>query len=151
MQGVSEGLASLHKGGIRPQTLIIDDGWQMTQVDEDYEGKIMLINMHSICDCIFMVTRFPVVALGESSLPNDFLCSVATMSHCAKVGQMVSVFGHTYVETCHCRGGLGSTPCGLVLHASVWLMFACALLGAQDLLLMQHLAWKTSRLTAVIM
>lgn len=72
MQGVSEGLASLHKGGIRPQTLIIDDGWQMTQVDEDYEGKIMLINMHSICDCIFMVTRFPVVALGISSLPNYF-------------------------------------------------------------------------------
>lgn len=39
LQGVSQGLSSLHEGGIRPQTLIIDDGWQMTQVDEDYEGK----------------------------------------------------------------------------------------------------------------
>lgn len=38
MQGVSQGLASLHEGGIRPRTLIIDDGWQMTQVDEDYAG-----------------------------------------------------------------------------------------------------------------
>ena len=32
------GLRSLHAGGITPRTLIIDDGWQMTQVDEDHEG-----------------------------------------------------------------------------------------------------------------
>jgi Raffinose synthase or seed imbibition protein Sip1 len=36
MQGVAEGLASLQAGGIYPRTLIIDDGWQMTEVDEDY-------------------------------------------------------------------------------------------------------------------
>eukprot|EP00892_Ulva_mutabilis_P009614 jgi/Ulvmu1/7024/UM033_0083.1 len=39
-EGVNQGLSSLHEGGIRPQTLIIDDGWQMTQVDEDYEEAI---------------------------------------------------------------------------------------------------------------
>lgn len=38
VQGVQAGLRSLQAGGITPRTLIIDDGWQMTEVDEDYEG-----------------------------------------------------------------------------------------------------------------
>lgn len=28
-RGIAEGLSSLHKGGIFPRTLIIDDGWQV--------------------------------------------------------------------------------------------------------------------------
>ncbi|KXZ42609.1 hypothetical protein GPECTOR_130g570 [Gonium pectorale] len=32
-RGLAEGLASLEDGGISPQLLIIDDGWQMTDVD----------------------------------------------------------------------------------------------------------------------
>ena len=36
MQGIQEGLESLSAGGIHPRTLIIDDGWQMTEVDDVY-------------------------------------------------------------------------------------------------------------------
>ncbi|KAG2451611.1 hypothetical protein HYH02_003392 [Chlamydomonas schloesseri] len=32
-RGLSEGLAALEAGGVSPQLLIIDDGWQMTDVD----------------------------------------------------------------------------------------------------------------------
>ena len=35
-KGIQEGLSSLTKGGIRPRTLIIDDGWQMTDVDPEF-------------------------------------------------------------------------------------------------------------------
>jgi hypothetical protein len=38
VQGLQAGLKSLNAEGIKPRVLIIDDGWQMTQVDEDYEG-----------------------------------------------------------------------------------------------------------------
>lgn len=34
-QGLRQGLESLHNNGIRPGFLIIDDGWQMTDVDRD--------------------------------------------------------------------------------------------------------------------
>ena len=37
LQGVADGLESLKQGGIQPRTLIIDDGWQMTEIDEEYE------------------------------------------------------------------------------------------------------------------
>ena len=33
--GLVEGLSSLQKGGIRPRLLIIDDGWQCTDVDRE--------------------------------------------------------------------------------------------------------------------
>jgi len=35
-RGIQEGLASLRTGGINPRFLIIDDGWQMTDVDPPY-------------------------------------------------------------------------------------------------------------------
>ncbi|GAX76619.1 hypothetical protein CEUSTIGMA_g4065.t1 [Chlamydomonas eustigma] len=35
-QGIQEGLRSLNRGGIRPRTLIIDDGWQTTDVGPEY-------------------------------------------------------------------------------------------------------------------
>lgn len=37
-RGLVEGLSSLHAGGIAPKLLIIDDGWQLTDVDPPY-GK----------------------------------------------------------------------------------------------------------------
>lgn len=43
LQGVQAGLQSLIEGGIMPRTLIIDDGWQMTAVDEDYAGVLLPI------------------------------------------------------------------------------------------------------------
>ncbi len=33
-RGLAEGLASLHSGGVYPRLLIIDDGWQLTDVDD---------------------------------------------------------------------------------------------------------------------
>ncbi|KIY97157.1 hypothetical protein MNEG_10808 [Monoraphidium neglectum] len=35
-RGLAEGLASLHSGGVYPRLLIIDDGWQLTDVDAGY-------------------------------------------------------------------------------------------------------------------
>jgi raffinose synthase len=35
-KGIKEGLKSLLKGGIRPRMLIIDDGWQTTDVDPEH-------------------------------------------------------------------------------------------------------------------
>ena len=35
MAGLVEGLSSLQKGGIKPRLLIIDDGWQCTDVDRE--------------------------------------------------------------------------------------------------------------------
>ena len=35
-QGVTAGLASLRAGGVEPRCLILDDGWQMTENDDDY-------------------------------------------------------------------------------------------------------------------
>ena len=32
--GVAQGLEALRKGGVAPKLLIIDDGWQSTQLDE---------------------------------------------------------------------------------------------------------------------
>lgn len=37
-RGLVEGLESLADGGVTPQLLIIDDGWQLTDVDPAY-GK----------------------------------------------------------------------------------------------------------------
>jgi raffinose synthase len=34
-RGLAEGLASLAAGGVRARTLIVDDGWQMTEVDAE--------------------------------------------------------------------------------------------------------------------
>ncbi len=34
--GIAEGLRTLAAGGVRPRLLIIDDGWQQTDVDEQY-------------------------------------------------------------------------------------------------------------------
>ena len=35
--GVRAGLASLTKGGAQPGYLILDDGWQMTDLDPEYQ------------------------------------------------------------------------------------------------------------------
>lgn len=35
-RGLQEGLASLNSGGVYPRLLIIDDGWQLTDVDAPY-------------------------------------------------------------------------------------------------------------------
>ena len=32
--GIAQGLEALRKGGVAPKLLIIDDGWQSTQLDE---------------------------------------------------------------------------------------------------------------------
>jgi len=34
-KGIREGLQSLRKGGVTPRLLVIDDGWQQTEVDEE--------------------------------------------------------------------------------------------------------------------
>lgn len=44
LQGVQAGLQSFIEGGIVPRTLIIDDGWQMTAVDEDYAGAALPVS-----------------------------------------------------------------------------------------------------------
>ena len=60
LQGVQAGLQSLIEGGILPRTLIIDDGWQMTAVDEDYAGVLptthIPLQFASVCSgvCIFL-------------------------------------------------------------------------------------------------
>jgi raffinose synthase len=41
-RGLTEGLSSLQAGGVNPKLLIIDDGWQMTDVDPDYNAPPMV-------------------------------------------------------------------------------------------------------------
>jgi raffinose synthase len=36
--GIAEGLRSLSAGGVPPRLLIVDDGWQCTDVDEQYRA-----------------------------------------------------------------------------------------------------------------
>lgn len=37
-QGLTDAVTSLHKGGVPPKLVIIDDGWQCTDLDEEFKG-----------------------------------------------------------------------------------------------------------------
>ena len=47
-RGLTEGLSSLQAGGVNPKLLIIDDGWQMTDVDPDYNAPMTVQVVESI-------------------------------------------------------------------------------------------------------
>ncbi len=60
MAGIAHGLDALREGGVAPKLLIIDDGWQSTQLDEPLrpitetglvksENKVSTPDLASLC------------------------------------------------------------------------------------------------------
>ena len=81
--GLQEGLRALHRGGIRPGMLIIDDGWQCTDVDRPLRDPTQ--RPAALPDGVaideFYDAELEMLRMGARDIPGGSSLGVCVCSH----------------------------------------------------------------------